>query len=228
MAISIDVYNDPCYTLKDAQLHIHVFNVPKTTVNDWVGGRSTYTPLIEIAQKSPPRLSFINLIELYVLATLRRRIKIQMPYVREAIDFVKKEFESEHPLAEHKFKTDGLHIFLDVLGKTHDISTGGQQTFEFVSNYLERVEYSFTGKPTKFYPFSSFGNKEEDKPKYVTIDPNICFGRPVLESISVPVESICDQYWAGESHATLISDYQVTSEELDEAIRIGRYYLEAA
>jgi uncharacterized protein (DUF433 family) len=230
MDMKIDVYNDPCFMLSDAKLHIFVFNVPKRTIYDWVVGSKNYKPLIEIAQKSPPRLSFINLVELYVLASIRRKFHIPMPYVRSAVEFVNKELGSKHPLAEHRFETDGLRIFFEHLGGLYDISKGVQQSFDFVKTYLHRIEYSQSGLPLKFYPFTRLDKHEDDKtPMCVTINPRICFGRPILESISVPVEIISQRYWAGESHDSLINEYNITSEELDEAIRVGRYYhLEAA
>jgi hypothetical protein len=120
--MKIDVYNDPCFTLQEAHLHIYVFKVPAGTIHDWAVGRKTYKPLIEIAQRTPPRLSFINLVELYVLASIRREFHIPMPNVRSAIDCVKRELKSEHPLAENRFKTDGINLFIDHLGNLYNIS----------------------------------------------------------------------------------------------------------
>lgn len=228
MGIKIDVYNDPCFTLQEAQLHIYVFKVPGATIHDWAVGRKTYKPLIEIAQRTPPRLSFINLVELYVLASIRRKFHIPMQNVRPAIEFIKRELQSKHPLAEHRFDTDGIRLFFKHLGGLYDLSKGGQQAFDFVETYLKRIEYAHNGLPSKFYPFTRLDKDDAHTPMHVTINPKICFGRPILERISVPVEIISERYWAGESHDALREEYGITSEELDEAIRVGGYYLKAA
>lgn len=229
MSKSIDVYNDPCFTLKDAQLHIYAYQVPPRTIFDWVVGSMNYQPLIDIAEKKPARLSFVNLVELYVLASIRRKYRVRMQNVRPAIDFMKKEFNTEHPLAEHRFQTDGFNLFYKHLDSLYDLSRGGQQNFDFIEIYLKRIEYNPSGNPLKFYPFTRLDNQEDSStPRYVTIDPKICFGRPILESTSVPVEIISQKYWAGESHASLINEYAIEAEELDEAIRVGGYYLKAA
>ena len=110
---SFDVYNFPSYYIPEAVLHLHTFQVPLTTIRSWVVGQPNFKPLIKIAQLSPPRLSFINLVELYVLASIRRKFKIPMPNVRTGLEYVKDKLKSKHPLAEYGFQTNGIDLFLE-------------------------------------------------------------------------------------------------------------------
>jgi hypothetical protein len=66
-------------------------------------------------------LSYINLIEAYVLATIRRKYTVSMTKVRKAIDYVGREFKTDHPLADKEFETDGPHIFVREYGNLINI-----------------------------------------------------------------------------------------------------------
>src|SRR5213082_1701767 len=93
----------------------HYLLVPRATLRSWVAGmsygsdgeRRFFKRVIHPAATSPVALSFINLIEAHVLAAIRRRHRVDMPAVRRTIDFLKREFASAHPLADHKFETNG-------------------------------------------------------------------------------------------------------------------------
>ena len=52
-------------------------------------------PLITPATKSPLALSFWNLVELYVLASLRRRYEVPMPKVRSALRYTARELGAQ-------------------------------------------------------------------------------------------------------------------------------------
>ena len=79
--------------------------------------RKLFKPVIRPAATSPVALSFINLIEAHVLAAIRRKHRVDMADVRRTIVFLKKEFGSKHPLADHKFETDGVDLFVEHLGE---------------------------------------------------------------------------------------------------------------
>ena len=229
MTKSFDVYNFPSYYIPEAVLHLHTFQVPLTTIRSWVVGQPNFKPLIKIAQLSPPRLSFINLVELYVLASIRRKFKIPMPNVRTGLEYVKDKLKSKHPLAEYGFQTNGIDLFLEHSGILLNISKGGQLSLEFIKTYLNRIERNEAGLPRKLYPLTRLSEfEDENTPKFITINPNICFGRPILENISTPVETISERFWAGESFESLMKEYDISQEELQEVVRFGAAYLKAA
>ena len=82
-------------------------------------GSGFFKPVIDPAAKSPVALSFINLIEAHVLAAIRRKHRIDMPRVRRTIGFLKKAFGSKHPLADHKFETNGVDLFVETFGRVY-------------------------------------------------------------------------------------------------------------
>src|SRR5271154_3550616 len=93
------------YTPQEAAHHI---SLPASTVRAWsVGQRGRqhdkvrfFRPLIAPAQKAPLSLSFWNLVELYVLRSLRRSHDFPMPKVRAALRFTGEKLRARRPLIE--------------------------------------------------------------------------------------------------------------------------------
>ncbi|MFQ5787017.1 MAG: DUF433 domain-containing protein [Thermodesulfobacteriota bacterium] len=207
-------YYLPSYSVPEVSNYLFL---PISTIRAWVGRQKGFVPLIKLSETDPPTLSFINLVEVYVLASIRRVYKIPMIRVRVGIKYLIKHFPSEHPLADHRFLTDGLDLFLKKSGAIHNITKGGQIELEFMSEYLKRIEQDPFGMPTKFYPFTRKG--KADEPMIVVIDPEISFGRPILKNKGTPVEAVKERYQAGESIKELKSDYGLSQEEIEEALR---------
>lgn len=212
----IDVRYLPSYNVREAALYLRL---PESTLRAWVGKQNNFEPLIVPAQEKPLALSFINLVEAYVLASIRRECRLSINKIRKGLDFISQMCPSVTPLAEKGFETDGLFLFLRKSGLVCGISKGSGQTAleNIVKEYMQRIERDLHGLPVKLYPFSGTG--KPDEPKSILIDPKISFGRPILSDISIPVEVIVERYRAGESIAELAGDYECNQEKIEEAIR---------
>jgi len=78
------------------------------------------------------------------------------------------------------------------------------------------------GRASRLYPFTRKRlptGSPIDEPKYIMIDPEIQFGRPVLTGTGIPTVVVADRYKAGESIAELARDYNRQEAEIEEAIR---------
>ena len=93
---STDPREMPAYTVPEAA---HYLGLPVSTVRYWSAGRDSYKALITAAEKHPVILSFLNLVELHLLAAIRREHEVSMPNVRRAIDYLKKSYRHEPPAA---------------------------------------------------------------------------------------------------------------------------------
>ena len=219
-----DIRYLPSYSVREAALYLRL---PVSTLRAWIGRQKNFESLILPAQTKPLALSFINLVEAYVLASIRRQHRISMNKVRNGMRFISDRFSSEHPLAEKDFETDGISLFLMEADIIYDVSKGGGQMVlkEIIEQYLQRIERDPDGLPEKLYPFSRTG--EPDDPKLIMIDPQISFGRPVLSARSIPIENIVERYKAGESIRELAKDYECARTDIEEAIRC-RLWKEAA
>ena len=206
----------PSYGVVEAALYLRL---PSSTLRAWIGRQSGFEPLIFPAREKPITLSFINLVEGYVLASIRRKYRVSMNKIRKGLDFITKNYPSQNPLAEKNFETDGLYLFLREADFVYNIPREHGQIIleEIIKKYMRRIERDMHGLPIKLYPFS--GNGEPNEPKSILIDPKISFGHPILSDISIPVEIIVESYRAGESIGELAGDYECGQQKIEEAVR---------
>ena len=217
-----DIRELPTYTFAEVSQYLAV---PVSTIRYWSVGRSHYVPLISVPERllvRPLLLSFLNLVELHILAALRREYKIAMPKVRTALRYLSgTDASSEgqrHPLISCVLQTDGLNLFEERYGNLINISQSGQLAMrEILKNALSRVEYDSYYIPVKLYPFTR--NEMCDAPKIVVIDPKISAGRPVIFGTGITTEIISERNKAGESMSQLATDYEREQSEIEEAIR---------
>ena len=209
----------PAYSIAEAA---HYLSVPPATVRYWATGQGPYSALIEIPQLHPALLSFLNLVELHVLAAIRRKHAVPMPKVRLAIDYLRDNTrnrdDKRHPLISKKLQTDGLDLFIERYGQLVNISRDGQLAMrEVIQAALFRIERDSHGIPIKLYPFTR--SSIDSAPAMVVIDPALSAGRPVIAGTGLATEVIAERYKAGESVIDLAKDYERTNAEIEEAIR---------
>jgi uncharacterized protein (DUF433 family) len=227
-----DVRELPAYGIAEAA---HYLRVPAATLRAWAVGmsygsdleRKFFKPVLQPAAKSPVALSFINLIEAHVLGAIRRKHRVNMPAVRRSIEFLKNELGSKHPLADHKFETNGIDLFISHYGEFISVSQGGQLAVrELMQAHLRRVERDEQGIPIRLYPFTRVGSLNE--PRNIVIDPLVSFGRAVITGTGVSTELVAERFKAGESADELADDYGCDREKIEEAIRCELSLAEAA
>jgi len=213
----------PAYGINEAA---HYLGIPKATLRSWVMGRPYLTetgkrffkPIIELPDKEQRLLSFVNLVEIHVLDAIRRTHGVTFGRVRKAVEYLKNQLGSRHPLAEQRFVTDGVDLFVEMFGQLVNISREGQLAIkELIQAHLRRIERDPLGLPIRLYPFTR--ERKPDEPKIIVIDPNISFGRPVLVGTGIATTIIAQRYKAGESIEELAGDYGRSKSEIEEAIR---------
>lgn len=112
-----------------------------TTVRYWALGRDRYKPVILAAGPSKKLLSFRNLVELHVLAAVRRHHAVSLPKVRPAVEYLRREFGSRHPLSDEEMLAARRHLFVKRFGQLIDASEHGQLAIEkMIEVHLRRVE----------------------------------------------------------------------------------------
>ncbi len=204
----------PAYTIPDVAQWLRV---PLSTTRAWLLGQSGFEPVIEIADRSSKSLSFRNLVELHVLAAIRREHAVPMQRVRLAVDFMKSRLGEPNPLASVRMLTDGRDLLIEAYEQFVNVTRGGQlEVREFVQAYLDRVEHDAHG-PVRLYPFSRKHVLED--PRSISIDPRVQYGRPCLIGTGIPTAEIADRCKAGESIASLARDYGRPEQQIEEAIR---------
>jgi uncharacterized protein (DUF433 family) len=218
----------PAYTVAEAA---HYLRMPEETLRSWIIGRlypvagqsKRSRPLIHLDDPKRQYLSFVNLVEAHVLAAIRRRHGVKLPKVRNALDYVRRQFRVEHPLINQAFQTDGLDLFLERYGELINASREGQRAMkEIIGVYLRRIEWDAKGLPIKLFPFTRDTQAEAapaSAPRVVVMNPTISFGRPVIAGTGIPVSSIYERYKAGDSVSDLAQDFRLEISAIEEAIR---------
>jgi uncharacterized protein (DUF433 family) len=174
-------------------------------------------PLISPAVRSPIGLSFWNLVEVYVLATIRRKHEVSMPKVRRALEFVQKELGRKRPLIEQEFLTDGVSLFVEQYGSLVNASQSGQEAMKNVlRDSLLRIERDDRGLALRIYPWLREPGTE---PRLVEIDPFRASGRLVIAATGIPTEAVAERFRAFESVEDLAADYGVGVEAIQAALR---------
>jgi uncharacterized protein (DUF433 family) len=213
----------PAYGIAEAA---HYLGIPRATLRAWAlgqcssldGERRLFKAVLRIADREHRLLSFYNLVEAHILDALRREHGLSLQKLRKALDFLARRMPSEHPLAWKRFATDGLHLFVEEVGRLTDVTQEGQMALlRILEAYLSRIEWDPQGRARQFYPFVR--RRDRDDPKVVVIDPAVSFGRPALAGTGIPTSVICERFKAGETFEELAHDYGREPGEIQEAIR---------
>lgn len=219
-AAQTDFREIPLYTAAEAA---HYLRVPVSTVRAWAFGQGQrndgsrrFKPVIALASRQGRLLSFINLVELFVLSAIRRRHGVALPQVRKALDYLKRRFPSPHPLADHEFQTNGVDLFVEKFGEYLNLSRDGQiEIKELIEARLRCVMRDEAGVPLKLYLAPRTG----DDRGIVLIDPRLGFGRPVIEGTGIRTEVIVGRFRAGELIDSIAEDYGRSRAEIEEIVR---------
>ena len=221
----------PAYSIAEASRYL---SIRAATLRSWVAGRKYPTgggprffrPIIELPEGARAGLSFVNLVEAHVLDAIRRHHQVPLNKIRDGIAYLRRHFGSKHPLAEQRFQTDGIDLFIEKFGRLINVTQSGQIALrELLQAHLHRVEHDHSGAAVRLYPFTR--KRDLLEPKVVVIDPRISYGRPVLVGTGIPTAVIAERYKAGESIDELAEDYGRARKEIEEAIRC-ELWLQAA
>lgn len=212
----------PAYTLAEAARYLRL---PAATLRSWVLGRGYPTasgverfhPLLHPPRRNPPVLSFTNLIEAHVLRSLRTEHGVSVKALRKALRYAEQTLGIERLLLRQELCTRGGRLFLERYGKLIDLSASGQLAMSrMFAEHLKRVTWDAQKLPIRLYPFVSADALAQERP--IAIDPEIAFGHPVLMRRGISTRVIADRIDAGESIRDLVADYDLTAEEIEEAV----------
>lgn len=214
------------YSIAEAATYL---KLAPSTLRSWVAGRAypkqkgagLFLPLIVIPQEHPPRLSFHNLVEAYVLRALRTQHGVSIDAVRKAIDFATKSYRVGRLLLSPELRTDAGELLLDKYGELVNLTRSGQLAMKkILEAHLKRVEWERADLPTRLYSFVTSDTLEDQK--VIVIDARRSFGRPIIARRGISAAVIVDRIDAGESIADIAADYDLEREEVEEAIVYAR------
>jgi uncharacterized protein (DUF433 family) len=211
----------PNYTVDEASRYLHI---AASTVRYWIIGEAGAAPLTTVYSRRPLLLSFKNLVELYVLESLREFHDIGLPRIRRSVEELRIEKPSKYPLAEYQLATRGRKIYLEGEGsELVNLTASGQHAFKSIlSPFLRRVERNAQGIAKRLFPFTSRQHQKnpDQAPRVVVIDPLVSFGMPVLVNSRISTAFLMSRKNGGASISTLARDYGRSEVEIEEAISL--------
>ena len=215
---AVDPRERPRYPIEAAARYL---GLPRATVQYWVTGRTPHAPLVETPAQRPAALSFVNLVELHVLAAIRRRHAVSAPRLRAALAPLHAragEPGERRPLAGARLEGDGLEPFVERYGTLANIAPSGRIVLRVVLGAaLKRVERGPDGLPLRLYPYTR--SRLDDAPATVVIDPELADGRPVVRGTHLATGALAARFKAGRSLDELAREHGREPAEIEEAIR---------
>jgi uncharacterized protein (DUF433 family) len=212
----------PAYTIAEAARYTRL---PVATLRSWVVGRqyptaqghADFPPLIRLASRKPPWLSFANLIEAHVLRSLRAEHGVSVKELRRALSYAEKSLGIDRLLLRPELRANAGRVFLDRYGELIEITASGQLAMRrLFDEHLKRIEWDSSRFPVRLYPFLSAAAPSAERP--IVIDPRIAFGRPVVASRSIATSTIAERIDAGESVKDIASDYDLGQSDIEQAV----------
>ena len=209
----------PAYSVAQAARYL---GLSPGTIEYWLSPESG--PLVIAPLPSPMTLCFKNIVECHVLRALRVERNLKMSRVRDAVVTLRTKWKTRYALADHELSTDEICIFKLEGRQLYNLSKGGEQTFvNMVVPYLKRIDRDPDSRvATRFYPMLStpkFNPIHEDEPRYIVVDPRVCFGRAVIKGTRISTEVVAGRIGAGERIQMLAAQYGRTKEEIKAAFQ---------
>jgi uncharacterized protein (DUF433 family) len=210
----------PNYTIEEASRYLLV---PESTLRYWMGNENN-APLTTVYSRRPLLLSFKNLVELYVLESLKEVHDIGLRLIRRSVQDLRIEKPSKYPLADYQLATMGRKIYLEDEGdELINLTASGQHAFKTILNpFLKRVERDQEGIARRLFPFTSRQHQlnPDHAPRVVVIDPHIAFGMPVLVNSRISTAFLMSRRNGGATISKLAEDYGRSEVEIEEAISL--------
>jgi uncharacterized protein (DUF433 family) len=208
------------YVMSDVDRYL---GLPGGTGRRWIDGYSrggrAYEPVIRGARSEDDAVSWGEFVETRLLAGYRER-GVSMQRLRPAVQRLRREFGTPYPLATAQPYLDvaGRELVMRVQDETGldrplwlVVIRSGQLTLaEPARAFSERAEFSATDGAV-------VGLRTEPDTPDVRIDPLRQTGQPVVRS--VPTAVLAEGFRAGESVDALADLYDLSSEQVLQAIR---------
>lgn len=202
----------PAYQVKEAARYAGI--TPQTILN-WQKATETAGSALSARDKGAG-LSYLQLVEVAFVAALRK-LGVKLNDIRNAHEYMAQKLNSEFPFAQHRFKTDGRDILMELpqfVPKTSKkclviVNKGGQTGWaEVLKSKFEEFEYLDDEVAVRWRPAG--------KSSPIQIDPRVSFGAPTVEG--VPTWAIRGRWDAGESLEDIADDFSIDTKLVNEAL----------
>ncbi len=204
--------NVPAYRVFEAARYART---SQQTIGNWERLRGDRAAVTKRGEREA--LSYLQLIEVGVVAAMRKS-SITLNKIREAREYLCKEFKADYPFARYRFKTDGKVLLMDYdqLVKTDKdkllaLNESGQLAWnEILSALLHEFDYDSEIGTVVRWRVAGYESP-------VRLDPRIAFGAPHVNGIATWV--LRERWRSGESLRDIADDYEIQPQLVTAALQ---------
>ncbi len=164
-------------------------------------------------------LGFLDLLEVRFVDAFRTR-GVTWKTIRTAAERARILFETTHPFATRRFKTDGRSIFAQVVDERGerallDIVKTQYAFHGLLRPFLYGLEFDDHDQAVRWWPL---GTK-----RHVVIDPERSFGQPIVHKEGVPTSILAQAFRPGSSSIAAVAKwYDVDPRSVRDAIEFEK------
>jgi len=157
-------------------------------------------------------LTFMELIE-FSFVVMFLKAGMSMRQLRAAARRGREQFQTNYPLATHRFHTDGRRLFAELGERIYEEYPSGQHVFDQAADFFKKLDYE--GDLVRAYwPLGKEGR--------VVLNPARLFGQPSDAPSGVPTRVLFDMYAAGQSVEEVADWFELEPEGVHAAIEFER------
>ena len=128
--------------------------------------------------------------------------------VRKVYHRMAEDLATKHPFCRKELLTDGKKVFLknvSAIGEPELVEVLTKQGVftDFILPFLRTIDYDKVGFLARRWRIA----------ESVVIDPQICFGSPIVEAAGIPTSVLAEAYLANQNDASLIADWYGVAQE---------------
>lgn len=185
-------------------------------VREWFRGRRSLEARRPVFRGDYPlidgdrAISFHDLIELFVGGQLREN-GLSLQRLRKVHKQLQEEWKTRHPFCRHEIllSRDGKKVFtrgLDEVGRSEviEVLTHQRVFAEILLPFLKRIDYDDATKLAKRWFIAN----------HVVVDPEICFGKPVVDTVGISTITLSGAYYANGQKCDVVAEWFSVSPEV--------------
>jgi uncharacterized protein (DUF433 family) len=145
-------------------------------------------------------MSFYDLIDVFVVGRLREH-GVSMPTVRHVYARMTEDLASPHPFCRAELMTQGKSVFVRNAGsdeaRFNEIITKQSVYTKVLLPFLKTIDYDEITLLAKRWRIA----------ESVIIDPQICFGSPIVDQVGIPTSILATAYEANDEDAAAVANW---------------------
>jgi uncharacterized protein (DUF433 family)/DNA-binding transcriptional MerR regulator len=146
-------------------------------------------------------ISFYDLIDVFVAGSLRNH-GVSMQTLRKVYERLRIDLHADHPFCRKELLTDGKQVFSlehDAKGEAELVELLSKQGVftRIIRPFLKTIDYDHFKLLAQRWHIATG----------VVVDPQICFGAPIVEAAGVPTSILWRAYEANERNEVLVANW---------------------